>query len=142
MGKYTSQVRKAPEKPKEGAKFGSSAFGCLLMIVIPAISIFLAKLLIDYGLENKWPIPFELRGYVVLPDIFYKSSGLMIIFGPILRINNFYAYVVASLLIILLLGGLVSVIFVAVLNALNPRHLKDEFYVPPPNTKINKRYKR
>jgi hypothetical protein len=139
MGKYTSSARKAPEKPKNELKFGTSMFGCLTIIIIGAVSIGLGILLINIAVQNNWPIPIELRGYMTLPSLFYKSSGLMIVFGPLLRINNLYAYVVASFVLMILVSGLFAVVYVGILNMTKPR---DPFYTPPPSTKVNKKYKR
>jgi len=140
MGKYSSSSRQAPKPKREETHIIWRGIGCLMMIIIPAISIASAIEIINYGLAHNWAIPYQLLGYITLPDIFYKSSGLMIIFGPLTRIPNLYAYAGTSLLFIVLLGGTISVIYAAVYRMVGPSRWGPTD-APPPKIKT-KRYTR
>ena len=140
MGKYSSSSRQAPKPKREDTHIIWRGIGCLMMIIVPAISIAAAVETIKYGLDHNWAIPYQLLGVATLPDIFYKSSGLMTIFGPLTRIPNLYAYAATSLLYMVLLGGMISVIYAAVYRVVGPSRWGPTD-APPPKIKT-KRYTR
>ncbi|MBI5944187.1 MAG: hypothetical protein HY864_07450 [Chloroflexi bacterium] len=111
-----------------------------MMLVIPIISIAAGYGTINYAIEKRWFIPYELLGTPIFPSLFYKSNGLMLILAPITRIQNFYAYVIAALVYILLIGGLVSLIYAIVYRIVGPSRYGPTD-APPPNIKT-KRYTR
>lgn len=137
MGKYTSSavIRKKPKSNSPHVIW--RGIGCLMMIVIPAISIAAGIETINYGLKSGWPIPYELLGYPALPDFFYKSSGLLILFGPLTRINHLYAYAATSILYTITIGGVISVIYSTAYRFVGPSRWgpMDE---PPPKIKVKK----
>jgi drug/metabolite transporter (DMT)-like permease len=139
MGKYRASTRNVKERSRE-VHVAWRGIGCLMMLVIPVISIAAAIVLIDYGLDNGWPIPYQLLGYVSYPSWFYTSSGLIQILSPISSINHFYAYAVTSILIMILLAGVMSVIYAFTYRLIGPARY-GPLDVPPPNFKI-KKYKR
>lgn len=141
MGKYSSSSRKPPPKPKNrGPHAVWRGIGCLMMLIVPIISIAAGYGTINYAIEKRWFIPYELLGTPIFPSLFYKSSGLMTILGPLTHIPNFYAYVVASIIFILLIGGLVSLIYAIVYRFVGPSRYGPTD-APPPNIKT-KRYTR
>ena len=94
--------------------------GCLMMIIIPAMSIASAYETINYGIENRWPIPYELLQPVRFPDIFYSTQGLRTILNPLSTISHFYAIAIVSVLYIILVTGLISVVYAAVYRMVGP----------------------
>ena len=142
MGKYNNNTTLRP------SSIGTSkapheiwrGIGCLMFILIPAMSIASASVMIEYGVENKWPIPYQLLGTAYLPEIFYSTPGLATIFGVISKVPNFYAIATTSLIFMMLLGGLISLIYATMYRAVGPAR-----YGPtdaPPSGKKVKRYKR
>jgi hypothetical protein len=126
------------EKPKpEGPHVIWRGIGCLMMIIIPAMSIAIATEIVKYGVANNWPIPYQLLGTPKLPDIFYKSTGLMTIFTPVINTQNFYAYVAVSLLLIILLGGVISMVYAFVYRSVGPSRY-GPLDAPPPKIKTKK----
>ena len=93
--------------------------GCVMVLVIPAISIFIGAGLVDLALANKWRIPYQLLGIPQLPDILYKSAGLKP-FLPMLRTPNLYAYIVASVLCVMVISSVISLIYSVVYRIANP----------------------
>lgn len=110
--------------------------GCVLMLVIPAISIFIGKLFIDFALENKWRIPYQLLGIPKMPDILYKSAGLRPLL-PMLRIPNLYAYIVASVVCILILSSVISMVYAVIYRMANPSRY-GPLDAPPSRVKAKK----
>jgi cobalamin synthase len=76
-------------------------------------------------------------GAARLPDFFYKSSGLLQLFGFITRIPNFYAHAAVSILYMVLIGGIISVIYAVVYRMVGPSRY-GPLDAPPPKIKTKK----
>jgi hypothetical protein len=139
MGKY-STVRKKEIPKSTGPHYAWRGIGCLMMILVPAISFAAGVETIKIGLEQGWPIPYELLGTPQLPAVFYQSTGLMTIFGPMLKIQNFYAYAVTGLLYTVFLGGIISIVYTLMYRIVAPVK-RNPLDVERPNIKV-KQYKR
>lgn len=137
MGKYASSVKKRSKPKNDGPHVIWRGIGCLMMLIIPAISIAAGIETIKYGLANRWAIPYQLLGYPSLPDLFYQSSGLRIIFEPITRVNHLYAYSAASILYMIAIGGIISLLYGVAYRIVGPSPYgpMDE---PPPKIKTKK----
>ncbi len=141
MGKYSAASRRPPPPPKpEGPHAVWRGIGCLMALIVPVISSALAVETVKYGIKARWPIPYQLLGTPLLPEFFYKSDGLVQVFGPLTHIPNLYAYTVAGLLYILLLGGLLSLVYAIMYRFVGPTRYGPTD-APPPKIKT-KRYVR
>jgi len=139
MGKYsTTQTESSVRKNREPHEVWRG-IGCLLMVVIPAISIAGGYGIVNLALENKWGIiPRQMLGRPPMPDIAYKLSGLRAILEPITKIENFFAIAAASLILMILISGVISVIYAAVYAAVGPSRYGPTD-APPPKVKITKK---
>ena len=140
MSKHRSNSIKVVKERSGQPHFLWRGIGCVMMLVIPVMSAAIAYEVINYGLNNNWPIPFQLLGTPRYPDLFYRSSGMMIILSPITAIRHFYAYAVGTLIFMILIGGVMSLIYAYVYRMVGPAQY-GPVGAPPPNIKI-KRYKR
>ena len=124
MGRHTGSTT-LKESSIRGAKETHPIWrgiGCVLILVIPAISIVISNLLVNFALANKaikLKIPYQLLGIPKMPDILYKSAGLKPLL-PLLRIPNLYAYIVASIICILLISSVISLVYAVVYRMANP----------------------
>jgi len=137
MGKYRSSVLVKATPKSKGPHAIWRGIGCFMMAIIPAISIALGVQAVTYGIANRWPIPLQLLGTPRFPDLFYKSSGLMIILSPVISIQNFYAISIASIIIMIFLGGTISLIYGLVYRLTGPSRYGPTD-APPPNIKTKK----
>ena len=141
MGKYSAASRRPPPPPKpEGPHAIWRGIGCLMMLLIPIISVALGYETVNYVLKQGWILPYQLLGTPQLPDFFYKSGGLLQVFGPLTHIQNLYAHLAAGILYMILLGGLVSVIYAVMYRIAGPNRWGPTD-APPPKIKT-KRYTR
>ena len=140
MSKHRSNSIKVVKERSGQPHFLWRGIGCVMMLVIPVMSAAIAYEVINYGLNNNWPIPFQLLGTPRYPDLFYRSSGMMIILSPITAIRHFYAYAVGTLIFMILIGRVMSPIYAYVYRMVGPAQY-GPLDAPPPNIKI-KRYKR
>lgn len=81
------------------------------MIVVAVMSIAGAVWLVDYGVYQGWPIPPELLRPISLPDFIYWMPGLASLLLNITTINYLPAYITLSLFLMLILGGIISIIY-------------------------------
>lgn len=140
MSKYQSSVVKRGKDKSRETHFAWRGIGCLMMIIIPAMSIAAGYETIKYGLDHNWAIPYQLLGIPRYPDFFYQSSGLMTLLSPITGITHFYAYAAMSFIYMVFFGGIISMIYAIVYRIMTPSRY-GPLDVPPPNIKV-KRYKR
>lgn len=140
MGKYTSSARKRVTPKSERPHVIWRGIGCLMMLIIPIISIAAGYETVRYGLEHNWAIPYQLLGYPAMPDIVYRSSGLLFLLGPVMNTNHFLAYAAFSLAYMILIGGVISFVYAFTYRLIGPpRH--GPLDVPAPKIKV-KKYKR
>jgi hypothetical protein len=141
MGKYSgsSTLRESSiSKPKQPHQIWRG-IGCVMMVVIPAISIVAAHETVKFVLDQKLRIiPYQLLGNPRMPDIAHKLSGLYTIFKPITKIENFYADAVVSLIYMVMISGLISVIYAAIYSMFGPSRYGPTD-APPPKIKIRKK---
>jgi hypothetical protein len=113
--------------------------GCLMMLVIPAISIAGASETVKMILANgNRIIPRALLGHPSMPDIANKLSGLRTILAPVTKIDNFYAIAVVSILYMIILSGVISVIYAATYNMVGPSRYGPTDAPPPKVKRVKK----
>jgi uncharacterized SAM-binding protein YcdF (DUF218 family) len=115
----TSQRESSVGKPKQPHGIWRG-IGCLMIVIIPAISILIGIQLVNTALENKWRMPSQLLGYPQLADIIYKIGGLRDILVPLTRVQNLYAYIVVSLICMALISTVISMIYAVIYRIVNP----------------------
>ncbi len=141
MSKYTSDHRVIQELPK-GPHPIWNTIGCLMIVIVPILSFFASLATIEVGKTSRWPIPVELLGYPRLPNFLFSTPGLSAIFTPIAATENLYAYIVFTLIYIVLIGGVIA-FFYAVIYRLSGPSKYGPLDVPPIKRSAKfKRYKR
>ncbi|RJP52545.1 MAG: hypothetical protein C4557_06105 [Anaerolineaceae bacterium] len=140
MGKYSSSARKRVTPKTERPHAVWRGIGCLMMLIIPAISIAAGYETVRYGLDHNWAIPYQLLGYPTMPDIVYKSSGLLLILRPVMNTNHFLAYAAFSLAYMILIGGVISFAYALIYRMVGPSRY-GPLDVAAPKVKV-KKYKR
>jgi hypothetical protein len=145
MGRHTgssTQRESSVSKPKQPHEIWRG-IGCLMMVVVPIISIAAAhatiKFMLDIQTANQMRlIPYQLLGYPHLPDIAYKLSGLRTILEPLTKIKNLYADAVVSIVYMILISGVISVAYAAVYRMANPNRYGPTDAPPLKTRKVKK----
>ncbi len=138
MGKHTKRAQEITPKKDPTQTLAWRGIGCLLMLIVPAISIAGALATIASPLVGY--IPYQLMGYPVLPNYFFATAGLTYIFSPIVNTQNLYAIILISAVYMVALGGIISLVYAVIYRIANPKRY-GAFDAPPPNIKA-KKYKR
>ncbi|MEW6402433.1 MAG: hypothetical protein AB1649_11590 [Chloroflexota bacterium] len=134
MTKYsTVQKKETPRKIRQVHPIWRG-IGCAFMLLIPVVSVSAGIMTIDYGLEQNWPIPYQLLGYARLPDFIYKVPALTAVFGPIGTWEHFYAYAAATIVYMVVLGGILSFVNALIYEMVGPSRWGPQD-VPPPKFK-------
>lgn len=94
--------------------------GCLIIVIVPLLSFGLAYLLVNYAINQEWPIPYQLIGTPRLPGFIWQVPALARLFQPVLAWENMYAYLLATLLMMLILGALLSLVYAVLYSMIGP----------------------
>lgn len=122
MGKYSgsSTLKESSlRKPKEPHGIWRG-IGCVMMVIIPAISILIGIQVVDTALANKIRMPSQLLGYPQLPDFVYKVTGLRDLLIPLTRMQNLYLYFIVIIICMVLISTVISLIYSVIYRIVNP----------------------
>jgi len=139
MGKYGSRVRKAAAPKRGTVNPYMRGIGCLLMLIVPFFSYVAGDLLASQGFGYQI-IPAEWYGYITVPPALANFAGLNIVFGLLAQIEHFPATLAIAVVVLILVGGIISVIFGWMYSLFAPSQY-GPMDVPPPRVKT-KKYKR
>ncbi len=121
MSKYTSAANRRSIPNQQGPHPIWSALGCLMLIVVPAMSIAGAVMTIQTGLAAGWPIPPQLLRPIFLPGWLVRYlPGLASLLRPAISVDNLMAYAAVSIVYIIVLGGIVSIVYAALYRFTGP----------------------
>ena len=115
--------------------------GCLLILIVPLISYALSVLTINLALAQQWPIPYQLMGYPIMPDLLWQATpGLAPILAFIQSQNNLYAILALTGVYVVFFGALVSFGYALLYRFVGPPRYGPQD-APPPNIRV-RTYKR
>ena len=140
MGRYsgTSSQRDSSRNKDQENSGVWRGIGCILIIVVPIISLFVGTQLVNYAMTNNIALPRELLGRPVLPDLIKNSYGLYFVFGPLEKIQNLYASLFAAFVCLVLISSLISLIYAFVYRIVNP-YRYGPTDAPPPKRRPEKK---
>ena len=140
MGKYSSYSHKQ-EKPRVvGVHPVMRGIGCIMIILVPILSYGIAVLLVNYGFSHGWPIPPNWFGPPTIHPLLLKLQGLRPIWDFLLVQNNLIANLIFAVAIMVIIGGIMSIIYGYMYTLFGPPRY-GPMDVPPIRIKV-KRYKR
>ena len=140
MGKYTSYVRQAPKPRNRGVHPVMRGIGCIMMVIVPILAWGLAVWLVDYGVQHGWPIPPNWLGRISVYPWLLSIRGLAPIWNFLLVQDRLIAHVIFTIAIIVVIGGIMSVIYGYIYSIFGPPRYGPQD-APPIRVKV-KRYKR
>jgi hypothetical protein len=140
MGKYHSKVKKVGPQLPEGPHPIWKSLGCLMMIIVPVMSIAAAGITLQYALDSRWPIPPVMLRPITFPQLLYRVPALAWLLVQITSVRYLVGYIVLSVIFIVVLGGIVSILYAILYRVAGPPK-----YGPldaPPVSRRAKPYKR
>jgi hypothetical protein len=140
MGKYTTRSVQAPKPRITGVHPVMRGIGCIMMVVVPILSYGSALILLDYGIRQGWPIPPNWLQPITIPPILFSLRGLEPVWNFLLRQENLIAVVVFTIAIMVVIGGIMSMLYGYVYTLFGPPRYGPQD-APPIRVKV-KRYKR
>jgi hypothetical protein len=140
MGKYTSYSRTPPKPRNTGVHPLMRGIGCIMMVVVPILSWGLAILLVNYGSRHGWPIPPNWMGRIEIPPLLLSIENLRPVWNFLMAQPRLIAHVVFTAAIIVVIGGLMSVLYGYIYTIFGPPRYGPQD-APPIRVKV-KRYKR
>lgn len=139
MGKYGSRVKKPAMPKRNTVNPYMRGIGCLFMLIVPIFSYAAGNELAARGFGYQ-VIPREWYGYISIPPAVANFSGLNTIFNYLAGIEHLSATLVLAVVVMILVGGIISVIFGWMYSLFAPS-IYGPTDVPPPRVKT-KKYKR
>jgi hypothetical protein len=140
MGKYTSYTRTPPKPRNLGVHPVMRGIGCIMMVVVPILAYGAALVVVDYGIRRGWPIPPDWLEPISIHPLLLRLQGLEPVWNLLLRQDNFIAVVVFTIAIIIVVGGIMSLIYGYIYTIFGPPQYGPQD-APPVRAKT-KRYKR
>lgn len=113
--------------------------GCILIVLVPLITLGLTAIATPFVSTTGY-VPHELMGHVIFPDWVSKVPILSAIAAFIASINNLWLSLIIFIVILVILTGISSLIYVSVLQVIGPPRY-GEMDAPPSKYKA-KEYKR
>jgi hypothetical protein len=129
MGRY--EMRRPPPKRQWEIHPIWRGIGFLIILIIPVMAYAGADVLVKYGLERHWPIPYQLVGSPRLPNIIWEVPYLIQILKPITGWTNLYANLIIAFILVLFLAGIISLIYAFMYRIFGPPRYGPTD-VPPP----------
>ena len=139
MGKYSTKVSRSSAPKRNTVNPYMRGIGCLLMLVVPFFSYVAGDLLAGQGFGYQI-IPAEWYGYITVPPALANFTGLNIVFGFLSKIEHLPATLAIAVVVLILVGGIISVIFGWMYSLFAPSQYGPTD-VPPVRIKT-KKYKR
>ena len=137
MGIYTKLLHR--EKKRKEINPIWRGIGCILMVVAPLVTFALTTYIIPLLVASGY-VPLELLGHIDFPDWTYRLPVLSSTVNFIWRINNLGLGLIVFFVILVLLSGIFSLVYVAILQFIGPPRYS-QIDAPPPKYKA-KPYKR
>jgi len=122
MSKY-SKYQKPQQKRSAALHPIWRGIGCLMAIILPTIAYFSSIEFVKIGLTKGWPIPQSLLGFVQFPDWVWKFHVLANLFSPIAHFRDFYAILLFTLVILIILSGIFSLLYSIIYRIVGPPQL-------------------
>ena len=140
MGKYSTHSRQVEKPRSTGVHPVMRGIGCIMMVVVPILSYGIAVMLVNYGARQGWPIPPNWFGSITIHPLLLRLQGLRPIWDFLIRQNNLVANLVFAIAIMVVIGGLMSMVYGYTYTLFGPPRYGPQD-APPIRRKV-KRYKR
>jgi len=130
---------KVPPPHQRGVHPVMRGIGCIMMIIVPVLAYIASDLLIESGF-GRGVIPPAWYQRIQFPPFLMQLSGLAVVLRAIGRIEHLPANLVFTTVIVIIVGGVMSIFYGYVYSLFGPSKYgpTDE---PPIRVKV-KRYKR
>ena len=137
MGRYSRSQYERKNKPQQNPLW--RGVGCIIMVVLPLLSFGLTLLAIP-PVAATGLVPLAMLGQINFPAWVFRTTGLSEIAGFIHGINSLGLGILLFFIILILLSGISSVVYTAVLQVMGPPRYSEKD--APPSTYKAKPYKR
>jgi len=137
MGRYSKIPVVRKEKPAPNPLW--RGFGCIIMVALPLVTFGLTLLAMPLLIATG-DVPYQLLGYINFSAWVFKVPGLSDVAIFLRGIDNLWLGLSVFFVILILLTGAFSFIYVAVMQFIGPPRYSEKD-APPPKYKA-KPYKR
>ena len=125
MAKYQGEMQKRERINRETLHPVWYGIGCVMSIITPIISGAAAKVLVDYGISQKFPYVLALGGTVQFPNIFYQIPAINSAAYYLSSVPFLEALTVFFVLFLLLFSGIFSMLNAILYRMFGPPKYSD-----------------
>lgn len=141
MGKYTTHSRREPPRRRNvDVHPVMRGIGCIMVVLVPILAYGAAILLVNYAIQQRWPLPPDWLGRVTIHPLLLQLRNLNPLWNLLLQQNNLIANLVFALAITIVVGGIMSILYGYLYSIFGPPRYGPQD-APPMRVKV-KRYKR
>ena len=141
MGRYTSYQKREPRVQRGQVHPVMRGIGCLLLVIVPILSYGIAVLVVNYGIQNGWPIPPNWLGTPEIHPLLWRLGGLQTALTFLQAQTNLTANLFFAIALAVLIFGIMSIIYGFMFKLMGPPQYGPTD-VPPIRGRKVKRYKR
>ncbi len=109
--------------------------GCLLVLIVPVMSYIMASVTVSIGLEQNWPMPYQLLGNPVIPPALWNVGSITPILGFIQSQTNLYAILLMTVVYIIVLSAVLTFGYAVVYRFVGPSRY-GPLDAPPPKVRV------
>jgi hypothetical protein len=140
MTKYTVASQRRARREEQTLSPVWRGVGCLLILFVPLLSYFLAVGTVHMAVDQKWPMPYQIMGYPVMPAVLMKLPGLIPLLTFVQAQQDLYAILLITVLYIVAIGAFMSFVYSFIYKYVGPPRY-GPLDMPPPKV-APRRYKR
>jgi hypothetical protein len=140
MTKYTVASQRRAVRQQQATPAIWRGIGCILILAVPFISFVLAAATVQFAVDKQFPMPYQLMGYPIMPDLLWKVPGFVPVLAFLQGQKDLYAVMMVTLVYVIALGAFISLVYSIIYRLVGPSRY-GPLDVPPPSIKV-KRYKR
>ena len=140
MTKYTVASRRGAKGPEHETHPIWRGVGCFMILFVPFASWFAATVTVQLAIAQKWPFPYQIMGYPVMPREMMQLPVLSSVGYFLQSQQNLYAILLITILYIVVIGAILSLVYSFLWRYIGPPRY-GPLDAPPPKIAV-KRYKR
>jgi hypothetical protein len=119
MGKFNQyEVRQKPRSQEIHPAW--RGIGCIMILIVPVISFAGANVFLEIAFQQGWPLPVDLLGYPQVSETLFLIPFVSYVAAWLANFNNFYAIMLFTLAILLLLSGVLSFVYASLYRMFGP----------------------
>ena len=140
MSRYQGDLQKRARIQRESLHPVWYGIGCLMTIITPIVSGAAARVMVDYGISQKWGYVLAMNGSIQFPNIFYQIPVISTAASYITNMPFFEGLFVFFVIFLLVFSGVFALLNAFLFRTFGPPQYSRIDAPPIRNQKGNKKF--